>query len=220
MTRGRKKDLTIPPSRALTQQRDYRARKALYLSELENRCERLQEENETLRDQITAMRAGLPCRAPPNPQMVAASSELMYNLESARKSLEQFQSLAYREGYASNVNGGPSRGYPASPMRNEDVPVPRLRPAYLPSPEPSESSRCWTPPALQRNSSGGDSPEQSWRDETYRPPESLRKLLCTPAPGEAFTPSPAFSIRSLEARDSPPRYDDNDERAAHSMDSS
>lgn len=32
MTRGRKKDLTIPPSRALAQQRDYRARKAQYVS--------------------------------------------------------------------------------------------------------------------------------------------------------------------------------------------
>jgi hypothetical protein len=34
MTRGRKKDLTIPPSRALAQQRDYRARKAEYVYSL------------------------------------------------------------------------------------------------------------------------------------------------------------------------------------------
>lgn len=71
MTRGRKKDLTIPPSRALTQQRDYRARKALYLSELENKCQRLQEENEELRAEVAALRAGLPVSSSPNPQLVS-----------------------------------------------------------------------------------------------------------------------------------------------------
>lgn len=59
MTRGRKKDLTIPPSRALVQQRDYRARKAQYVSELEDRCRRAEDENERLRRDLAEARAGL-----------------------------------------------------------------------------------------------------------------------------------------------------------------
>ena len=40
MARGRKRDLTIPPSRALSQQRAYRDRKAQYVAELEQRARR------------------------------------------------------------------------------------------------------------------------------------------------------------------------------------
>ena len=60
MTRGRKKDFTIPPSRALIQQRDYRARKAQYVSHLEERCRRAEEENERLKAELSLARAGLP----------------------------------------------------------------------------------------------------------------------------------------------------------------
>lgn len=58
MTRGRKKDLTIPPTRALVQQRDYRARKAQYVSELEERCARAEEENIQLRKDLAVVRSG------------------------------------------------------------------------------------------------------------------------------------------------------------------
>jgi hypothetical protein len=59
MTRGRKKDLTIPPTRALVQQRDYRARKAHYVSELEERCRKAEEENAQLRKDLELARASL-----------------------------------------------------------------------------------------------------------------------------------------------------------------
>ena len=59
MTRGRRKDLTIPPSRALLQQRDYRARKAQYVSDLEERCRRAEEDNDRLRKELDAMRLRL-----------------------------------------------------------------------------------------------------------------------------------------------------------------
>ncbi|GAW06243.1 basic region leucin zipper protein [Lentinula edodes] len=73
MTRGRKKDLSIPPTRALTQQRDYRARKAHYLTELEERCRRAEEENEQLKQEIQALRAGLPITPSPlDPQLILA----------------------------------------------------------------------------------------------------------------------------------------------------
>jgi len=70
MTRGGKKDLTIPPSRALTQQRDYRARKALYVSELEERCRRVEAENVALRAEIEALRAKLPFAHPVDSRLV------------------------------------------------------------------------------------------------------------------------------------------------------
>lgn len=59
MTRGRKKDLTIPPTRALVQQRDYRARKAHYIAELEERVRTAEAENVQLRRDLEAARAGL-----------------------------------------------------------------------------------------------------------------------------------------------------------------
>lgn len=73
MTRGRKKDLTIPPSRALAQQRDYRARKAQYLAQLEAHCRRVEQENVLLRQEIESLRAGLPVAASQslNPQLVS-----------------------------------------------------------------------------------------------------------------------------------------------------
>lgn len=58
MTRGRKKDLTIPPTRALVQQRDYRARRAQYVNDLEERCRRAEEENAQLRKELNIVRAG------------------------------------------------------------------------------------------------------------------------------------------------------------------
>lgn len=62
MTRGRSKDLTIPTSRALTQQRDYRARKAKHLADLEERCRRAEVENAKLRKELELARAGLLAR--------------------------------------------------------------------------------------------------------------------------------------------------------------
>ncbi|OBZ67035.1 hypothetical protein A0H81_12793 [Grifola frondosa] len=65
MTRGRRKDLTIPPSRALLQQRDYRARKAQYVSDLESRCRRAEEENVHLRKELETLQARLDAPGPP-----------------------------------------------------------------------------------------------------------------------------------------------------------
>lgn len=71
MTRGRKKDLTIPPSRTLAQQRDYRARRANYVVELEERCQRAEAENKQLRKELLAARAGLTVPVLLSPQAVS-----------------------------------------------------------------------------------------------------------------------------------------------------
>lgn len=56
MARGRKKDLTIPTTRSLVQQRDYRARRALYVANLEERCQKVEEENAQLRKELAEAR--------------------------------------------------------------------------------------------------------------------------------------------------------------------
>lgn len=72
MTRGRRKDLTIPPSRALLQQRDYRARKAQYVTDLEERVRRVEEENARLRKEVDVLRlrAAAPGSMGPSPEVV------------------------------------------------------------------------------------------------------------------------------------------------------
>lgn len=73
MTRGRRKDLSIPPSRALLQQRDYRARKAQYVADLEDRVRRTDEENARLRKEIETLRmraAAPPATLGPSPEVV------------------------------------------------------------------------------------------------------------------------------------------------------
>ncbi|KAJ7620231.1 basic region leucin zipper protein [Roridomyces roridus] len=58
MARGRKKDLTIPLTRGLTMQRDYRARKSQYIADLEARCKAAEEENAFLKRQLDIVRQG------------------------------------------------------------------------------------------------------------------------------------------------------------------
>jgi len=57
MTRGRRKDTTLPPSRALMIQRAYRDRRAKYLAELEERCRKAERENERLRKELELVRS-------------------------------------------------------------------------------------------------------------------------------------------------------------------
>lgn len=74
MTRGRKKDLTIPPTRSLTQQRDYRARKANYVSELESHCRKVEEENAELKKELVDVRARLANPVIVHPETVSSVS--------------------------------------------------------------------------------------------------------------------------------------------------
>ncbi|KAG1777638.1 hypothetical protein EV702DRAFT_1196854 [Suillus placidus] len=91
MVRGRKRDLTAPPTRQLTQQRDYRARKARYLTELEQRCLKAEDENVRLRRELELARAAMPFGSPQ--EVVQVSSELLRDLVNASASIARFQQI-------------------------------------------------------------------------------------------------------------------------------
>ncbi|KAG6898128.1 hypothetical protein C0992_004844 [Termitomyces sp. T32_za158] len=140
MTRGRKKDLTIPPTRALVQQRDYRARRARYVSDLEERVRKAEEENERLRHELAAARSGQ-AAAPLmlDSQTVQVSSELMHNLSVASASLARFHQLVFPEHSHSSqgsqlASTGPTSHSPSqSPTNATNI----LHPTSFPSPAPS-----------------------------------------------------------------------------------
>ncbi|KAJ7755318.1 hypothetical protein DFH07DRAFT_490940 [Mycena maculata] len=93
MTRGRKKDHTIPASRALTLQRDYRARKSHYIADLEARCQAAEEENVRLRKELELARQGVPPAAL-TPEAIQASAQLRDKLAAAATSLSHFMQVA------------------------------------------------------------------------------------------------------------------------------
>ncbi|KAJ7028016.1 hypothetical protein C8F04DRAFT_1237810 [Mycena alexandri] len=94
MTRGRKKDATIPPTRALTLQRDYRARKTRYVLDLELRCRRAEEENVRLKQEVAFLRQqnGHPIAL--SPSLIQASAQLQDILAAASTSVSHFMQIA------------------------------------------------------------------------------------------------------------------------------
>ncbi|KAG6844411.1 hypothetical protein H0H87_007066 [Tephrocybe sp. NHM501043] len=138
MTRGRKKDLTIPPTRALVQQRDYRARRAQYVSDLEERVRQTEEENTQLRKELAAARNGQ-AAAPLSldSRTAHASSELMHNLSIASASLARFHQLAFPEQRHPIQDSRPSATSSNHSFSQYPTGVSALRPASFPSPAPS-----------------------------------------------------------------------------------
>ncbi|KAG6812002.1 hypothetical protein H0H92_004967 [Tricholoma furcatifolium] len=159
MTRGRKKDLTIPPTRALVQQRDYRARRAKYVSDLEERVRKVEEENDKLRQELATVRAGQPVPlSTMDAQTAHASAELMHNLSVASASLARFHQLAFSgqssSSQDSRLAGGSSKHVPL--LQHPTNPINVSRPTSFPSPAPSPpyafflSERPTHPPRRKR----------------------------------------------------------------------
>lgn len=59
MVRGRKRDVGAPLTRSLVLQRDYRARKAQYVSDLETRCQKLENDNNKLSKEVEDLKLKL-----------------------------------------------------------------------------------------------------------------------------------------------------------------
>ncbi|KAH7926518.1 hypothetical protein BV22DRAFT_347670 [Leucogyrophana mollusca] len=159
MVRGRKRDLTIPPTRALTQQRDYRARKAQYIYDLEERCRKAEEENVQLRQELAEARASLP--GVPSPELTQASSELLSHLAAASASIARFQQVAYPHS-AHTGSVSPRRRSAPPPLQPSTSSVSMtshqrgLRPAFFsfPAPSPPQTSPCTPfPPQESREAS-------------------------------------------------------------------
>ncbi|KAJ7135952.1 hypothetical protein C8R44DRAFT_869648 [Mycena epipterygia] len=93
MTRGRKKDHTIPATRALTLQRDYRARKTQYVADLEARCKAAEAENVRLRKELELLQQSVPQSAL-SPAVIQASAQLKDTLVAASASLSHFMNVA------------------------------------------------------------------------------------------------------------------------------
>ncbi|KAJ7727726.1 hypothetical protein B0H16DRAFT_1428881 [Mycena metata] len=94
MTRGRKKDVTIPPTRALTLQRDYRARKTQYVSDLELRCRRAEEENLRLKQEVAFLRQQKSHSPALSPSLIQAFAQLRDILAAASTSVSHFMQVA------------------------------------------------------------------------------------------------------------------------------
>ncbi|KAJ7633580.1 basic region leucin zipper protein [Mycena polygramma] len=95
MTRGRKKDTTIPPTRALALQRDYRARKSQYVADLETRCKAAEEENARLKEELAFLRAQGSASGSTtlSPAAIQASAHLRDTLAAASASLSNFMQV-------------------------------------------------------------------------------------------------------------------------------
>ncbi|KIY65845.1 hypothetical protein CYLTODRAFT_445090 [Cylindrobasidium torrendii FP15055 ss-10] len=178
MTRGRKKDMTIPPSRALTQQRDYRARRAQYVTELEQRCSKLEVENSELRQEIHGLRLKLPATSVHNPQVVATSRQLMEELSTVTSTLSRFQHLVFAEANTfpppkALPTGNPSSEPIVGRHSSYNQYSPSLHTGAIPSPlslgSPSSSSlspspeirACHAPPSFPRDILHSEAPGAS-----------------------------------------------------------
>ncbi|KZP34238.1 hypothetical protein FIBSPDRAFT_880806 [Athelia psychrophila] len=170
MTRGRKKDLTIPPSRALAQQRDYRARKAQYVEQLEKRCQATENENVRLKKELDLARAGVPSMF--SPQAAELSAELLKQLNAAASTLSQFQRHAYPA----------HESYPSPP-------TPLLHPASFPSPPPSAS-------AAAGHTHEGRARSQSQRSPIQQPSPDFSEHVNLTANAFRGSPSPEPSLGS------------------------
>lgn len=98
MTRGRKRDTTIPPSRELALQRAYRDRRAAHVAEIEARIRTVEEENKQLKAEVEQLRSALKKladeRARACGEVVAqATADLQQKLRDVSDSLASYQKL-------------------------------------------------------------------------------------------------------------------------------
>jgi hypothetical protein len=201
MTRGRKKNLDLPLSRSLEQQRAFRARKAQYIASLEERCYKAEAENDILRREIADLRAIAPPSinpefvsaplvdkltttanfdtTPPSPLptsssliQLRATSDLMQNLSAASASVTKFQEFAQLQN--TPINTFAAVPPPLSRSRDNDTP---MATTY------SNSAALHPASFINRSSSNAgvlnspDSPPMSLDEEDLRSPNCCGGLL-------------------------------------------
>ncbi|KAJ3992850.1 hypothetical protein F5050DRAFT_845188 [Lentinula boryana] len=105
MVRGRKRDMSAPLTRSLILQRDYRARKAKYISDLEARCQKLENDNSRLSKEVKELKYQLRKKGMDRKDRFALTAEadiekvshalnsVIVSLQSAATSIKSFQCL-------------------------------------------------------------------------------------------------------------------------------
>ncbi|KAJ3891978.1 hypothetical protein GG344DRAFT_76365 [Lentinula edodes] len=184
MVRGRKRDVSAPLTRSLILQRDYRARKAKYISDLETRYQKLEADNLRLSKEVKDLKyqlrqkldrketlfASLTTEA--DTEKTRALNKVIFSLSSAAASIKSFQSLTRSDDYDAQA---PSlidweRGRPSpstTPISNfsaysdhTGLSTDDMRPLQLYSPVSNPSP----PPYLPTSSPRNNLPE-SWNSE-------------------------------------------------------
>jgi hypothetical protein len=126
MTRGCKQDLTLTPTHALINQRNYRARRAQYITDLEERIYRLEAENAQLRIELDAVRASQ--AAPPQEsfglQNAQTSSEPLHHLSLALTSFAHYQRLASSQSSLPNSLNNNSNNFNHTPSTSAKTQTP------------------------------------------------------------------------------------------------
>ncbi|KAJ3810354.1 hypothetical protein EV368DRAFT_80682 [Lentinula lateritia] len=127
MVRGRKKDMTIPVSRTIALQRDYRERKAKYVSDLEDKCKSLEEQNARLNEEISELRELLSKREQrtpgPNLELLEcgievskkeAFGDVIKTLSAAMNSIQNFTHLAEGQRNSNSSSSTPAASVASS----------------------------------------------------------------------------------------------------------
>ncbi|VDC07308.1 unnamed protein product [Peniophora sp. CBMAI 1063] len=122
MTRGRKKDHTLPESRTLAAQRNYRDRKAKYVADLERRCAVAEAEIVRLREELAEAR-GIQddtsiLATQEAHQLLRGCSEMIGHLSSTQQALVRFQERFIRTG---RTNQSHSLSSPITQPSNLDL---------------------------------------------------------------------------------------------------
>ncbi|KAJ4493429.1 hypothetical protein C8J55DRAFT_554861 [Lentinula edodes] len=177
MVRGRKRDVSAPLTRSLILQRDYRARKAKYISDLETRYQKLEADNLRLSKEVKDLKYQLRQKLDRKETLFAsltteaetektrALNKVIFSLSSAAASIKSFQSLTRSDDYDAQAPGESSfidweRGRPSPSSDHTGLSTNDIRPLQLYSPVSNPS-----PPSSLPTSSPRNNLPESWNPE-------------------------------------------------------
>ncbi|KAJ4490598.1 hypothetical protein J3R30DRAFT_3694293 [Lentinula aciculospora] len=151
MVRGRKKDMSIPVSRTIALQRDYRERKAKYVAHLEDKCKSLEEQNARLIEEVKELRRLSSSKEQNNPgsglecgleevTKNEAFGNVIKTLSAAMSSIQNFQHLAEGQDSPHSSSSTPPTSVTSSSSLSSDISSPSSYSAF----RMQSSARCLT----------------------------------------------------------------------------
>ncbi|KAK7688388.1 hypothetical protein QCA50_008761 [Cerrena zonata] len=182
MVRGRKRDTTSEPSRALMQQREYRARKAQYQAELEARFNHLEEENEELRQEVAQLRMQVGTSRVTNsePRIINAALDLRNQMNHTITSISHFTQRLPQHGLSLSTDVPTYQGV-----------------SYLPTPTPTEYMSPDTPISTRGRYNDDSYPTDT---EMSPVPAELPPIVVThPSPSPRMPSHPLVERRHSES---------------------